>query len=73
MRRDVVLLTPAQTGLKVGRSELTLGRWRRERRGPPYIRLGKGKRSRVAYVEYVVDDWLLEQQVELGLDPEASQ
>lgn len=56
------LLTPAEAGRKIGRSELTLGRWRRERRGPAYIRLG----ARVAYDERAIDAWLMSQQVEPG-------
>jgi predicted DNA-binding transcriptional regulator AlpA len=59
-KRPVRLLTPRHLARKVQRSEDTLARWRRERRGPPYIRLG----NRVVYDEEAVDAWLMSLQIE---------
>lgn len=35
------LMTPAQVGEHVNRSEQVLARWRRENKGPPWLKFGR--------------------------------
>jgi predicted DNA-binding transcriptional regulator AlpA len=57
------ILTTAELAHQLKRSPETLERWRRERRGPPYLRLaGKG----VLYDKSAVEAWLQAQSVQLG-------
>lgn len=42
-------LTPEQLATRWGLKTGTLSNWRRERRGPAFVRLGTGPRARVVY------------------------
>jgi excisionase family DNA binding protein len=48
------LLTPAQVAKRVHRSKRTLERWRKEGRGPRFLKFG----NRILYSEADVDEWL---------------
>lgn len=52
---DLELLTAAKVAKLVGRSTVTLERWRRLKKGPPYIRLSG---ARVAYPVSKLREWL---------------
>jgi hypothetical protein len=41
---DDILLTEAETASFLGKSIVTLGRWRREGYGPEYVRVGRSPR-----------------------------
>lgn len=43
------LLHPRDVAKRYGITQETLSNWRREKKGPRWIRLGKGKRPRVMY------------------------
>ena len=49
-----ILLTPAHVAKRVHRSERTLERWRKEGRGPRFLKFG----NRILYSEADVDEWL---------------
>jgi len=51
------LLSP-EVARRLGLSPSTLRRWRADKRGPEFIRLGKNPRSRVLYRVAAVEDWL---------------
>lgn len=53
-RRRRWLLTELELAKKIKKSRATLKRWRRERRGPPYIRI----EGQVRYDDDRVDAWL---------------
>lgn len=57
-------LKTAQAAKRVHRQVSTLETWRRERRGPPFIRV----MGQVLYDEEALDDWLAQQQVEFPHD-----
>jgi predicted site-specific integrase-resolvase len=58
-------LRTEELATQLGRSVVTLERWRRLRKGPPYIRM----MGRVIYRQVDVDAWLEKQRQE----PEASE
>lgn len=51
------LLHPNQVAQRYGITPETLSNWRRERKGPHFIRLGTGKRPRVMYRLDDVLEW----------------
>ena len=53
------LITTAELAKNLKRSTATLMRWRRQRMGPPYLRV----QGRVLYDRTTVDAWLKAQQV----------
>lgn len=55
-------LTAAQLATKLNRSVITLERWRRLRKGPPFYRL----MGRVVYDQADIDAWLLAQKQDTG-------
>lgn len=57
-------LTAAQLATKLNRSVITLERWRRLRKGPPFYRL----MGRVVYDEADVEAWLQAQKQATGRD-----
>ena len=54
---DQYLLSP-QVAHRLGVSPATLRKWRSQRRGPHFIRLGDGARGRVLYSLTAVEAWL---------------
>lgn len=46
---DTDLLDPRQVAARYKITPETLSNWRRERKGPPFIRLGNNRRSRPMY------------------------
>lgn len=56
------LLHPRQVAERYGITPETLSNWRRERKGPPFIRLGQGKRPRVMYRVADINEWERRQQ-----------
>jgi hypothetical protein len=51
---DTVLLTEAETANFLGKSIVTLGRWRRDSYGPAYVRVGRSPRyTREALSEFM--------------------
>ena len=57
---DAALLSPAEAAAFLKCSTFTLGRWRRLKKGPPYIRLSG---ARVAYRRGALNAWLDEYEV----------
>ncbi len=57
-----------RTGLAVK----TFSNWRVSGKGPPYIKVGKGRNARVLYDPEEVDKWLLEQTVRSTSEAEAA-
>ncbi len=57
-------LTSAELAAKLGRSVITLERWRRLRKGPPFYRV----MGRVVYDQADVDAWLEAQKQATGRD-----
>lgn len=55
-------LTSAQVAAQLSRSVITLERWRRLRKGPPFYRV----MGRVVYDQADVDAWLESQKQETG-------
>ncbi len=55
-------LTSAELAAKLGRSVITLERWRRLRKGPPFYRV----MGRVVYDQADVDAWLDAQKQATG-------
>lgn len=55
-------LTAAQLATQLNRSVITLERWRRLRKGPPFYRL----MGRVVYDQADIDAWLQAQKQETG-------
>lgn len=51
------LLHPHQVAQRYGITPETLSNWRRERKGPPFIRLGTGKRPRAMYRMVDIIEW----------------
>jgi transposase-like protein len=51
------LLHPRQVAERYGITPETLSNWRRERKGPPFIRLGSGPRPRAMYRLDDVLEW----------------
>lgn len=51
------LLHPRQVAERYGITPETLSNWRRERKGPPFIRLGAGPRPRTMYRLTDVLEW----------------
>jgi hypothetical protein len=51
------LLHPTQVAQRYGMTPESLANWRREGKGPPYVRLGNGKRPRVMYRVDDVLEW----------------
>ncbi len=54
------MLSSNQTALRVGTTVDTLKRWRRKKKGPPYIRL---ETQRVRYPEDQLEQWLQDRTV----------
>lgn len=52
-------LTTAELAAELKRSPATIMRWRRQRMGPPYLRV----QGRVLYERSTIDAWLRSQQV----------
>lgn len=59
-----VAITPAELGVMVSRSTVTLERWRRLRRGPPHFYVG----NRALYLLSEVEAWLAAQRERTGRD-----
>jgi helix-turn-helix protein len=55
---DAVFLTTRQLGALILKSTITLEEWRREGRGPAYVKLGAGRGARILYRRSDVDAWL---------------
>lgn len=51
------LMHPRQVAQRYGITLETLSNWRRERKGPPFIRLGTGQRPRAMYRLEDVLEW----------------
>lgn len=56
-------LTPKEAGTYIRRSVSTLEEWRRTKKGPPYIKIGPGKRAGVFYYRPDLDSWMLSQRM----------
>lgn len=50
------LLTPAEAAERLRVSVSTMARWRSQQVGPPYVRLGKSKRSPIRYLPLTFTD-----------------
>lgn len=57
-RAEKVLLTTGEAADILRLSPRTLERFRVEGAGPPYIKLGSGKRARVVYRKSDLEDWI---------------
>jgi predicted DNA-binding transcriptional regulator AlpA len=56
------LVQPAEVAEILGQKELTLATWRSQRRGPPYVKIGRA----VLYLRSALRSWLAAQLVETG-------
>ncbi len=57
------MLTSNQAALRIGYTVDTLKRWRRKKKGPPYVRLDGTDQGRVRYPEDKLEQWLEERTV----------
>lgn len=65
----MVLLTTDEAAKLIRVSPRTMERWRGEKNGPPYIKLGRGKRARVFYELNALRVWMMQQQKTPPEDP----
>jgi len=51
-------LTPKQVAVQLQVAEQTLARWRHDKVGPLWVKLGNGQGSRVRYTQKSIDEFL---------------
>jgi len=60
------LLGTASAAVRLGVSQKTLRQWRCEKRGPPGLKIGGSKQSRVAYRLSALESWIAKNATECG-------
>ena len=60
------LMTTNECGKYLNMCVQTLARWRMEKKGPKYFKLGEGKNSRVFYKAQDVDEWVESKRCNVG-------
>ena len=53
---EIILLTPTEKAQELRVSESTLARWRGQKSGPRFVKLGRGKCAHVRYLPLTVSD-----------------